>query len=73
MLNENIIAPAQTEWAAPIVFEFKKDGALCLCVDCRKLNAITKRESYRIPRMDECIDSLGEAAIFSTLDKNSGY
>jgi hypothetical protein len=42
-------------------------------VDYRKLNAITVRDSYLLPRMDECIDSLGDAKIFTTLDCNSGY
>jgi hypothetical protein len=37
------------------------------------LNAITVPDSYPLPRMDECIDSLGEAVIFTTLDCNSGY
>jgi RNase H-like domain found in reverse transcriptase/Reverse transcriptase (RNA-dependent DNA polymerase) len=43
------------------------------CIDYRRLNALTVRDSYPLPRMDECIDSLGDARIFSTLDCNSGY
>ncbi len=43
------------------------------CVDYRKLNAITVRDTYPIPHMDECIDSLGSAKMFSTFDCNSGY
>ena len=73
MLAMNVIEPAQSEWAAPIVFAPKKDGALRFCVDYRRLNAITVRDSYPIPRMDECMDSLGTAKTFSTLDANSGY
>jgi len=46
---------------------------LRLCVDYRLLNAVSKRDSYPLPRMDECIDSLGEAKVFSTLDCNAGY
>ncbi len=46
---------------------------LRFCVDYRKLNAITISDTYPIPCMDECIDSLGSAKIFSTLDCNSGY
>jgi hypothetical protein len=43
------------------------------CIDYRKLNTLTMRDTYPLPRMDECIDSLGEAKLFSTLDCNSGY
>ena len=73
MLKAGVIEPSSSEWASPIVFGPKKDGKLRFCVDYRKLNALTIRDSYHIPRMDECIDSLGDAGIFSTLDANSGY
>ena len=73
MLAKGVIEPATTDWASPIVFVPKPDGSLRFCVDYRRLNALTIRDSYPIPRMDECIDSLGEAVIFSTLDCNSGY
>jgi hypothetical protein len=43
------------------------------CIDYRMLNTVTVRDSYPLPRMDECIDSLGDASVFSTLDCNSGY
>lgn len=51
----------------------EKDGTLRFCVDYRRLNALTVRDSYPIPRMDECIDSLADATIFTTLDANSGH
>ena len=73
MLSLDVIEPANSEWAAPIVFAPKKCGALRFCIDYRRLNAVTLRDSYPIPRMDECIDSLGQANIFSSLDCNSGY
>ena len=73
MLAKGAIEPATTDWASPIVFVPKPDGSLRFCVDYRRLNALTIRDSYPIPRMDECIDALGEAVVFSTLDCNSGY
>ena len=73
MLDADVIEPAITEWATPIVLAPKKDGSLRFFIDYRRLNELTVRDSYPIPRMDECIDSLGEARIFSTLDANSGY
>ena len=73
MLQAGVIAPANAEWASPIVMVPKPDGSTRFCVDYRRLNAITVRDSYPLPRMDECIDSLGDARIFSTLDCNAGY
>ena len=73
MLKAEVIEPATSEWASPIVLVAKPDGSTRFCVDYRRLNAITVRDSYPLPRMDECIDSLGDAKIFTTLDCNSGY
>ena len=67
MLKSGVIAPSNAEWASPVVFVPKPDGSLRFCVDYRKLNSITVRDSYPMPRMDECIDSLGSATVFSTL------
>ena len=55
------------------MFVPKKDGPIRFCVDYLLLYVVTKKDSYPLPRMDECIDSLGEATIFSTLDCNAGY
>ena len=73
MLEANVIEPAASEWASPVVLAPKKDGTLRFCVDYRRLNAVTIPDTYPLPRMDDCIDSLGDATIFTTLDANSGY
>jgi hypothetical protein len=73
MLAQGVIELATCEWASPIVMVPKPDGSLRFCIDYRKLNAITVPDTYPLPLMDECIDSLGEAAIFDTLDCNSAY
>ena len=73
MLRASVIEPATVEWASPAVFVPKKDGTMRFCVDYRKLNAVTLWDSYPLPRMDECIDSLGDATVFTTLDFNGGY
>ena len=71
MLGMGVIEPSCSEWASPIVLVPKSDGSLRFCVDYRRLNALTVRDSYPLPlRMDECIDSLGDAVVFSALDCN---
>ena len=72
-LKAGVIEPSQSEWAAPVLFAPKKDGKLRFCIDYRRLNSMTIRDSYPLPRMDDCIDSLGSATIFTTLDAYSGY
>jgi hypothetical protein len=73
MLKAEAIEPATSEWASPIVLVAKPDGSTRFCMDYRKVNIITVRDSYPLPRLYECIDSLGDANIFTTLDCNSGY
>lgn len=73
MLEDHIIEPVQTERAAPMIFATMKNGSLRFPVDCCRHNAVTKRDVYPKPRMDEFIDSLVEAAISSTLDAKSAY
>lgn len=73
MLELDVIEPSQAEWASPVVLVPKPDGSTRFCIDYRRLNSLTKRDSYPLPRMDEFIDSLGDANFFTTLDANSGY
>ena len=73
MLDEGVASTASpTDWAAPVVFVPKKDNTLRFCVDYRRLNAVIMRDAYPIPRMDECMDNLGEAKVSSMFDANSG-
>jgi hypothetical protein len=60
-------------WAAPIVLVLKKTGDTRLCVDFRKLNAITKKDSFPLPRIDDVLDLPQGQKYFSTLDLASGY
>ena len=70
MLQQDIVKRAQSEWAAPEVLAPKLDGTLRFCVDYRRLTAVTIKDRFPLPRMTDCLDSLGDAKYFSTLDCN---
>ena len=68
-----VIEPTNSEWASPVVLVPKPDGTPRFCIDYRRLNERTVKDSYPLSRMDECLDSLGEARVFSTVYCNAGY
>lgn len=68
MLNNEIIKERSGPWAAPIVQVKKKDGSWCFCVDYRKLNALTHKDAYPLPRTEESLTNLKQAAWYSSLD-----
>lgn len=73
MLSQGVIKPGCGPWASPIVLVRKKDGRVRFCVDYRRLNAVTQKDAYPIPRIDDTIDSLAGSIYFTTLDLSSGY
>ena len=73
MLKDNVIVPSMSPWSSPVCMVTKKDGSIRFCIDYRKLNGLTKKNSYPLPRIDETIDSLGGNEWFCTLDLQSGY
>ena len=68
-----VIEESVSPWSSPIVIVKKKTGEIRMCVDYRKLNEKTIKDSYRIPTIEELIDTLGGAKWFATLDLSAGY
>jgi hypothetical protein len=73
MLKEGIAKPSCSPWSSPVVLSKKKDGTYRFCVDYRNLNSLTRKDSYPLPCIADCIDSLSGARWYSTLDLASGY
>ncbi len=73
MLTNYVVRPFTSPWASPIVLVKKKDGKQRFCIDFRKLNQVTTRDVYPIPRIDDCLDALGGNTLFSTFDMHAGY
>ncbi|GBN02728.1 Retrovirus-related Pol polyprotein from transposon 297 [Araneus ventricosus] len=73
MVDNGIIEESSVPWASPIVLVKKKDGSTRFCVDYRKLNEITIKDSYPLPRIDDTLDALNGNQWFSTIDLKIGY
>ena len=73
MLDTGVIWPSNSPWCNAVVLVRKKDGSLRFCIDFRKLNSLTVKDSHPLPHICETLESLTGAAHYSTFDMNSGF
>ncbi|MBW0571807.1 hypothetical protein O181_111522, partial [Austropuccinia psidii MF-1] len=76
-ISENVekgfIQPSSSSTGAPVLFVKKKDGGLHLCVDYRKLNAVTRKNKYPVPPMNQLLNVFNGCSIFSKIDLRGAY
>ena len=65
--KRNIIEPSTSPWSSPIVLDEKKDHSTRFCVDYRRLNDVTRKDSYPLPHIQDCFDALGGTSWFSSI------
>lgn len=73
LIDKGFIHPSASPWGASVLFERKKDGSMRLCIDYRQLNQVTVKNKYPLPRVDDLLDQLQGASVFSKIDLRSRY
>ncbi|KAE8909759.1 hypothetical protein PF007_g5974 [Phytophthora fragariae] len=69
----DLIRPSTSPWASPVLMIRKPDGGIRFCIDYRRLNAVAIKDCYPMPLIDDILDVLAGAKLFSTMDIASGY
>ena len=73
MLEQDVIEPSMSPYHSPVVVVKKKDGSARMCLDVRRLNKVTKKDAYTLPRIRNVLESLNGANYFCVVDLQSGY
>ena len=73
MLERGFIEESCAEWSSPIVTVKKPNGKIHICVDYRKLNAVTTPIPFYMPRIEKVIEATGQASVISKMDLSKGY
>ncbi len=73
MLQHGLAVPSQSPWSSPCLLVPKPDGSYRFCTDYRKVNSLTKPDSFPLPRLEDCVDRVGSARYVTKLDLLKGY
>ncbi len=73
LLRNGLAVPSSSAWSSPCLLVLKTDGMFRFCTDYRKLNNVTKPDSFPLPRMEDCIDRVGAVSFVTKLDLMKGY
>lgn len=73
LLSQGFIRPSASPWGALVLLVKKKDGTFRMCIDYRQLNKVTIKNKYPLPRIDDLLDQILGASVFSKIDLRSGY
>ena len=73
LLENDFIEPSNSSWSSTCVLVPKPDKKFQMCIDYRKVNAVTKTDSYPMPRIDDYMDQIGHLNYFTTFDLLKGF
>ena len=73
LVDHGLAEPSSSAWSSPCILVPKPDGTFRFCTDYRKVNAVTKPDSFPLPRMEDCVDRVGSARFVTKLDLLKGY
>ena len=73
LLENDFTEPSKSEWSSPCILDPKSDGIFRMCTDYRKVNNCTKTDTFPIPRIDDCIDKIGQSKFVSKFDLLKGF
>ena len=71
--QQGVIRKSSSPWASPICLVRKRSGKIRPCVDYRRLNAVTIKDAFPLPRINDCLDAVAGAELFSSLDLTSSF
>ena len=73
LLDNDSFEPSQSKWSSPCLLVPKPDQSYRMCTDLRKLNSVTKNDTFPIPRINDCIDKVGKAKYVTKIDLLKGF